>query len=368
MRTDDGIYPAETPEERQVVFSMRYQVYVEELGRYRDVADASNKLLIEEVDESSRLFYAVLDGKPVAGMRQTWGGDAAFTQRHIDQYQLAPFLERTDGKNIIIGERLHVHPDYRGTDILFRMFTRALEFVIEHDIELIFGDCEPHLLNLYMSLGFRTYSKRNFNSPAAGYLILLMMLPKDIGYLRAINSPLASMLADHASDSSESDWQHMFEQGSAVSQQLSTPKEYWSHVYGALNQLENNAVHPFDGLTEDQTDICIDKSSVIECIEGDRILKKGNTARNMFIVLSGVLEVRDENSIIVVFSTGDIFGEMAFLLGLPRTQDVYAVTDDVKLLSLSESQIRNIMDSNSDIAARLLLNISKMLCMRLLRK
>ena len=190
MHKEDGIYPAETPEERRTVYQLRYEVYVEELCRYRNVADDNEKVLIEDVDENSRLFYAVLDGKPVAGMRQTWGGDAPFTQRHIDQYQLTPFLERTDAKNIIIGERLHVHPDYRGTDILFRMFTTALNFVNEHGIELVFGDCEPHLLNLYMGLGFRTYSKQNFNSPEAGYLILLMMLPKDVGYLRAINSPL----------------------------------------------------------------------------------------------------------------------------------------------------------------------------------
>ncbi len=368
MQAIDGIYPAESEEERNVVFRLRYQVYYEELGRYGDVADHDRKLLIEDIDHNSRLFYAVMDGKPVAGMRQTWGGDAPFTKRHIDQYQLQPFLKRTPARDLLIGERLHVLPEYRGTDVLFRMFTTALSFVKENNVELVFGDCEPHLLNLYMSLGFRTYSKKNFNSPAAGYLVLMMMLPKDVDYLRAVKSPFVSILEDYSTESASLGWEDFLANGSAVSQQLSSPEVYWSEVYGALKELEHTSVHPFDGLTEEQSDICIDKSTVIECARSDRILKKGNTARNMFIVLSGVLEVRaDDGSILAVFTTGDVFGEMAFLLGTPRSQDVYAVTDDVKLLSLSETQIRRIMDDHADIAAILLLNVSKMLCMRLLR-
>ena len=62
-------------------------------------------------------------------MRQTWGGDAPFSQTHIEQYQLTLFLEEADPAKIIIGERLHVHPDYRGTDVLLRMFGEILEFV-----------------------------------------------------------------------------------------------------------------------------------------------------------------------------------------------------------------------------------------------
>ncbi len=59
---------------------------------------------------------------------------------------------------------------------------------------------------------------------------------------------------------------------------------------------------------------------------------------------------------------------MAFLLGTVRSTDVYAVTDDTRVLSLSESQIRSITESDPQTAAKLLLNISKMLCMRLLNR
>ena len=44
-----------------------------------------------------------------------------------------------------------------------------------------------------------------------------------------------------------------------------------------------------------------------------------------------------------------------FVLGMPRSADVYAVSDDVRVLSLSESEIRKIIDSDPEVAATLML-------------
>ena len=62
----------------------------------------------------------------------------------------------------------------------------------------------------------------------------------------------------------------------------------------------------------------------------------------------------------------DVFGEMAFLLDRPRTMDVYAATDDIRVLSLSEKTIRQMIESDGNTAAKFLLNHSKMLCRRLI--
>lgn len=43
------ISPARTGEERNSVFRLRYQVYVEELKRYRSIADHESSLYQEEV-------------------------------------------------------------------------------------------------------------------------------------------------------------------------------------------------------------------------------------------------------------------------------------------------------------------------------
>ena len=87
----------------------------------------------------------------------------------------------------------------------------------------------------------------------------------------------------------------------------------------------------------------------------------------MFVVLDGNLEVRDGEKLLRVMSPGDVFGEVAFLLERPRTADVYAATDDVRILSLSESTLRKTIAAEPDVAAQLLLNIAKILCHRIVQ-
>jgi CRP-like cAMP-binding protein len=146
-----------------------------------------------------------------------------------------------------------------------------------------------------------------------------------------------------------------------------TSAAYWSEVHGALSELDANRISALDGFTEEEAARCLDKSTIIECQAGDRVLKKSGVARNLFVVPDGTLEVRDGDAVQAVLSRGDVFGEMAFLLERPRSADVYAATDDARILSLSEAKLRAMIKSDPAIAAQLLLTISKMLCLRILK-
>lgn len=361
------IRPATSDAAKADIFGLRYRVYVEELGRYRSVADHGSRRLIEDDDAYGRQIAAYDGDRLVGAMRWTWGGDAPFRLRHINQYDLAKFLDSLPPSQLVIGERFMVVPEQRGTDLLFRMFCAYMQFVNQHRIQLVFGDCEPHLLNLYQGLGFRTYTRKNFNSAEAGYLIPLVIVAEDVDYLRAIGSPLAGVLHDFGPDSRVPGLiDALLADGKVVhSERLMIADEYCHEVFEALSMVKERRVKAFDGLTEEQVERCLAKSSTIQCQAGDRIVKAGNVAKNMFIILAGMVEVRDGNESLALLSAGDVFGEIAFLLQIPRTRDVYAITDDVRVLSLSETQIRKIIQSDPAIAAQLLLNISRMLGARL---
>jgi hypothetical protein len=225
------------------------------------------------------------------------------------------------------------------------------------------------LLNLYLGLGQRTYSKKNVNSAEAGYLVPLVFVVEDVPYLRQLNSPLLEYVHDFGDDALvPACIQRALAGGSAVmSRSHTSSSSYWSEVHSALSELDAHGISALDGFTEDDAARCLEKSTIIECQNGDRVLKKGGVARNLFVVLDGMLEVRDGDAVHAVLGAGDVFGEMAFLLERPRSRDVYAATDGVRILSLSEANLRQMIKSDPAIAAHLLLNISKMLCLRILK-
>ena len=360
---------SETEEEKRAVYRLRYDVYVEEMGRYQSVADHEQRILYEEVDEQSRISYIEMDGEVVATARMTWGGDGPLPQRMIDQYGLAPFLAGLPASAIAVGERAMVRPHLRGTDLLLKLMCTGMKFINDNRIQLVFGDCEPHLLNLYLSLGMRTYSNTNVNSAEAGYLIPLVRVIEDVEHLRRLNSPLLEYSRDFGDDARIPVCiQRPLADSAVMSRVQTTSASYWSEVHSALSELDAQRISALDGFTEEEAARCLDKSTIIECQSGDRVLKKGGVARNLFVVLDGTLEVRDGDAVYAVLSTGDVFGEMAFLLERPRTRDVYAATDGVRILSLSEANLRQMIRSDPAIAAHLLLNVSKMLCLRILKE
>jgi CRP-like cAMP-binding protein len=78
-----------------------------------------------------------------------------------------------------------------------------------------------------------------------------------------------------------------------------------------------------------------------------------------------VVEVRKEGKVLAVLGKGAVFGEIAFLLQGRRTADVYAVTPGVRILALRQKALTQLIESESQMAARFLLNLSRILCVKL---
>jgi hypothetical protein len=366
------IRPVAAPDELRAVQRFKYEVYVAELGRYGAIADHENRLLIEPDDAISHTFQATVGGKLAATMRLTWGGDSfgghgALGQRHIDQYDLRPFLEATGPEAIVVGERFMIAPDFRGTSLLNQIFAAYMRFVNERRIQLIFGDCEPHLLNTYQAMGFRTYTARHVNSAETGYLIPLVIVAEDLDYLRRIGSALAEVLRDFGEDARvPPDIEALLAGGAAVqSARMLDPEAYLAKVREAAREAGALDSGLFRGMSETEIAHCLDKSVTIACQPGDRVIKRGNVAKNMGMVLSGRFEVRDGDKVLAELGPGEVFGEIAFFLKLPRTMDVVAVAEGTSVLSFNDRTIRQLIESHSGTAATLLYNISVMLCDRL---
>jgi Cyclic nucleotide-binding domain/Acetyltransferase (GNAT) domain len=352
---------AESAEDKEAVYRFRYSVYVEEMGRYQESADHFGRRLVEPEDDDSLVFYAREGDTVVGTARLSWGG-TGFSDRQVDEYSLAPFLEELPHEHIAVGERVMVVPRLRGTGLVDELMHRRNDAALERDVRIQFSACEPHLLSLYLGQGRRTYAAKNINTPEAGYLIPLVAFPEGPEALTGVGVGTApGELPDCVAQIFEGG-------GGAVSSPLMTGEDdYALHLRSAMHEIEAQDISVFHGFTDDEVERCLARSNVIECAKGDRVLKKGGVARNIFVVLDGTLEARDGDQVVGVIRTGEVFGEMAFLLERPRTLDVDAASDSVRVLSLSERTIRKMVSEDSDVAAKLLFNVSKMLCVRLVK-
>jgi hypothetical protein len=358
------IHPVQDEGELRAVQRFKYDVYVDEMGRYGDVADHANRLLIEPDDATSTVFVASVDGELAGTFRLTTG--AGISLRQIDQYDLAPFLATLAPDRLVVGERFMIAPAHRGSKLLFHIFSAYMAFVNQHRIQLLFGDCEPHLLNTYQALGFRTYTARHVNSSTTGYLIPLVLVAEDVAYLARIGSPLAAVTRDFGADTrTPSEINRLLAGGEAVKSEQMLQRAAFLAELKTRSLPDALASGLFRDMTEDEIAACIEKSVIIACRPGDRVIKEGNPAKNMSMVLSGRLEVRNGEEAIATLTAGDVFGEIAFFLKLPRTRDVVAVEPGTKIVSFNDRRLRQLIEGDAEIAAKLLLNVTVMLCGRL---
>lgn len=345
---------ATTDAEREAIYRFRYTVYVEELGRYVGTADHAGGRLVDPEDEGSWLVYATDTdtGAVVGSFRLTWGG-VGFSQRQIAQYGLAPFLAEIPPERVLVGERTMVAPAWRGSDVFGRMTEASAALTEDHDVRVSFGACEPHLVGFYAAYQ-RTFAPRNINTPEAGYLVPMVSFPQGPEALAEFgpgDGSLPRCVADALAGT-----------GTVSCAAYDGRDEYVARVVAELAALPGSV---FEGLDAEQVARCIDRSCVIACAEGDRLLKRGGSARNAFVVLSGALEVTDGDHVVGVALPGEMVGEMALLLRRPRSFDVDVLSDDTRVLSLSERTLRDLRTTDPTSAATLFANISRLLCERM---
>jgi CRP-like cAMP-binding protein len=126
----------------------------------------------------------------------------------------------------------------------------------------------------------------------------------------------------------------------------------------------------FATLSEAEEKSILDQCDSIDLVKGDILFRKGDESNALYIVSKGELSVLDEipgqRVFLAGLHEGEIFGEMAFLDGNPRSASVTAVKDSVVLRFTKEDFIRMVVES-PETGARFMIAIGKFLVDRLRR-
>ena len=124
----------------------------------------------------------------------------------------------------------------------------------------------------------------------------------------------------------------------------------------------------FQPYSNQELELLVSFCDLVEAGQGDLIIKKGDVSDAMFLVLSGKVQARlrvgGHNTPLGTMESGEIFGEVAMLSQTPRTADVLAEVPS-RLLRLTSDSFRKLMAEHSNLASKILFNMSRLLATRL---
>ncbi len=356
---------ARSDADRDAIYRIRYDIYADEMGYRFPGADHAGRRLVEPVTRPTRLLMAEDGGELVGTLQFHWGGECAFTEEEQRIYRLADFMPVVGAMGIMIASRFMTRPSHRAGDLPGEMLDAMYRFGLENGARLLFCDCRPHLINTYLRLGFRSYA-RTYNDPIAGLLAPLVLVMDDLDHLARMRSRFLR-LTDGWSPRPEirSRILAMLPQATQV-QLLSNPSGApdWSGIQNTLADEAEGHVSIFQGLAPEEIARLIEMSPVITCAPGDKIVGQDMAERSVFVVLDGAVEVQRDGAFIALLPRGSVFGEVAFLLGIDRTADVVAA-GEARVIALRERALNELIASESKIAARFLLNLARIVCLKL---
>src|SRR5208283_3287460 len=108
---------------------------------------------------------------------------------------LGQFVALIGIERIAVLSRFIVAPHLRGGTVSGGLMANAVQYGIAHRIDVVFCDCEPHLVDLYRRIGFRPF-KPLYNHPTSGLLVPLVLLLGDRDYLVRMNSLMLSLIPE----------------------------------------------------------------------------------------------------------------------------------------------------------------------------
>ncbi len=156
--TDDAPYIlrlAETERDLRAAQRLRYGVFVQELGGSGPLVDHANRL---EKDEFDPFFEHLLlidpsrdadDLADVVGVYRLLPSDRlALSGRFYSENEYDLTALKTSGRRLLELGRSCVHPDHRGGSAMLLLWNALAEYVLEREIEVLFGTASFHGTNV----------------------------------------------------------------------------------------------------------------------------------------------------------------------------------------------------------------------------
>lgn len=361
---------ARSEEEKSEIYKFRYHISVEEMDLNISDADHKSKTLRHPLDESGLHLYMTVDGKVVAAIRLNLGKLTPVPDDLYQAFKLDSFTTYP-AEHISFTTQLLVLDKWRMSSVPAVLLGAVYKLIRQQGVRFDFCHCPPYLVALYEQLGYRRYTD-NFVDEHTGYTVPMVLLTEDIDYLRKAQSPFFKLAARYASNSNRTAlWfeREFPEHATSAPPRRMTDEDFWRMLTQKLHQIPLVSIPLLSGLSYEEAKSFISVGTVLRAKKDDLIVRTGDVGNEMFVLLTGAVEVRLTDSggterNLVTLSQGDVFGEVAFLSESPRSANVVAMCD-AEVLVLTQAFLKKVMEAMPRITVKVLFNLSLVLCERL---
>ena len=130
---------------------------------------------------------------------------------------------------------------------------------------------------------------------------------------------------------------------------------YWDHPTNADWAKVLAGFSLFSGITRRRLRKLVRRATVAEYGTGDIVIEKGEPGDSLYVILSGSAKARGKSAALTLH-TGDYFGELGVLDGVPRSATVVA-TDELHVMKLPRQSFLRLAQHNPAISLRMLSNV-----------
>ncbi len=181
---------AQTPEEREQVFKLRYNIYVEEMGKKPYYADCKLKILEEPLDSHAKIFAAYQNGQVIGTIRNNLAISSNL-EYYSHLYKMYETVGDAHPHHTSITTKFMIKKEFRGSTLFRELFRSWYKHLLNEGVKFDFADCAPRTTILYQKLGYQVIGE--INHPEYGYGNLLMFNILDFEHLKKVNSPLTNI-------------------------------------------------------------------------------------------------------------------------------------------------------------------------------
>lgn len=362
------VFMARDDAARDRVFAFRYRVLVEATGLEPNYADHKTKMIREPLDHGALQIYVtdMESGETAAALRLNAGALDSKISDIGDLDGFGPFKE-FGASALTMTSMLVIAQKYQTGSAASLAISAAYKMARKCGSQFDFTQCAPEMLPIYQKLGYRKF-RENFMDDALGYQVPLVLVTQDYGHLTFVRSPLGAIARKMNNSSETASWfiRNFPDYANAPIESTLNDEDFWYLLARKLNQSPLAGITLLDGLAYSEAIEFIRAGTVLDCPAGGQIMKKGQIGREMYVILSGTVKVLagEDNAVVATLERGELFGELAYLSEAPRTADIVAA-ENVELLVLTQKMMEKALADMPAIAARILFNLSLILCGRL---